>query len=102
MSLDSTDPKPGSAVTIQPTDQRLLFHDAMKAIVIFSALLCAALLQATDTPRPLAVGDAIPGVTLRTGESGRQGPAGAQEDSGRGEGNGPLIEGNLINDGGRK
>lgn len=40
----------------------------MKIIVILSAFLSAAFLQAADTPRPLAVGDAIPDVTLRTEE----------------------------------
>lgn len=40
----------------------------MKTILTASLLLSAALLQAADAARPLAVGDAIPDVTLRTEE----------------------------------
>ena len=40
----------------------------MKTILTAFLLLSAVLLQAADAPRPLAVGDAIPDVTLRTEE----------------------------------
>ena len=44
----------------------LLCHHSMKAIVIAAVLLSTALLRSGEPARPLAVGDAIPDVTLRT------------------------------------